>query len=257
MNDYEIAYELTARQVQIIQEASDEFKNLKIEVSEDRQFAYRGKQIPKDTILLILHYLAGTVNLGQHILPVSITAMSEQGTSAKCRDFLFAYANAFNLQNTTIGGTYLTQVYSTPSQEDAFAEVQSGYRATYEMGLTLLMSANALRFSVYYQGKEVPILTSDFDFAIQHDAQATFSSEDFTKSKPTLGTLTISFTGFLTNDGLAYDMLSSLCAREKKPYALTLRFVSGLEISSNFYIYSFSSANNIGEMPSYAVVLSE
>ena len=256
MDDFEIAAYALKKDIAAITDGEAQYDGLRIEIAKERAFLEH-KVEPK-SVYIALKFLPATSVYGQRILPITITALSERDTMSLCQQLLYDLAIKCNLIRLEVEGTLAWQSFSTPSSTSPIEEIGNGYRATFQMGMTLVLSENANLFDVYYQGEKVETMAAGFSFDVQNDAQATFGSSDFTKSMPTLGTLTITFSGYLGGDAFTNKVIRDMAAKDiHGSYDLELRFRDGNSVSSTFRLYNFTSECDIAQLPVYAATLSE
>lgn len=102
--------------------------------------------------------------------------------------------------------------------------------------------------------EEVDMLSQQFDINISLDSQPFFGTENFSKSEAKTGVLTVGFSSYLLYDiELLNRALHIAMKREKEKinetFLLRLRFRNGEEIVDNFKLISFSSTEQIGDIP--------
>lgn len=244
--------------------ASDEayYSGYEIYLSNEQQFV-RSKDRKPHAIYVVVKFLPATTNLGQRVVPITINAISEQNKIEVCQRLLNEFSVGNNLKVKAMededGGThYLTFSYTTPAVASNFQEIWDGYRSTFYMSGTILVSDDANIYSISYKGNEVATITSALDLSVSNDTQSTYASDNFTKSVPMYATLTIQFTTYFTQKGLTGDIIAIAGEREvDKTFSLAINFRDGTSLSRVFRLVNMSVSQRIGELPVASITMTE
>lgn len=258
MTDIEIIMDVLRSQFSKVLASDDEYySQCNIVLSNEQQFV-KSDQRDKNTIYIVVKVLPAQITFGQRIVPFTINAVSENNKIEMCQRLLNEFANTYNLKSSNLDEHIITQTYTTPAISSNFNEVYSGYRSLFYMSGTFLITETANTFDIYYKGNKIDAITSGFSVDIQNDTQATFSSKDFTKSRPMIATFTITFTCYFVTDGITLDLLKLTADKNiNNSFDLRLAFRNGTAISSTFHLVNMSTQNNAGEIPVVSITMTE
>lgn len=252
-----IRLELTS----IMSNDPDYYENYKIVLSNEQQFV-NSQDREKNTIYIVVKVLSAQITFGQRVVPITINAVSELNKIEVCQRLLNEFANQYNLKNDSIEDGdvvhFTTQTYTTPAVSSNFNDVYSGYVSLFYMSGTFLISENANVYTLEYNDEKIDTITNSFSFDVQNDTQATFSSNDFTKSNPMIGTLVVSFTCYFVSDGICKDLLVMLNNKNiNNSFVLTLKFKGGIEFTRTLRLVNLSVQNNAAELPVASITMTE
>lgn len=269
MTDVQVIMETIREQLMRVASSDPDFYGKhNIVLSNEQQFV-KPQDRGKNKIYVVVKILPASVNFGQRIVPITINAVSERNKIEVCQRLLNEFSIEYNLKMGSLEDEddssiihYTTQTYTTPAVSGNFNEVMDGYRSLFYMSGTFLISENANVFSLSYvkdeEESKVETITSSFSIDVQNDVQATYDSNDFTRSSPMIATMTIGFTGYFVSDGIMLDILS--IAKNKslnQKFNLKLTFRDGTEISGDFRLVNMSVQQNVGEMPVASITMTE
>ena len=246
--------ELIKRQISYTMQENEElYGKYKVIVSSELQYN-KIKNKEHNTIYMVVRFLPASLNYGQKLLPIVITAISERYSVKVCQQLLMDFAEKYNLhcnEDSTV-----QQVYSSPSVTSNFNEVFDGFRSTLTMSGTYLITENANPYHLEYQKEdgsfeEVPAITLSVSFDNSLDMQPFFNSSNFTKSKAKFATLTLNFSIYLTNNELSNKTLK--IAYKQLPidtnFSFKVKHLQGIEfLGENFKLVNMTTQKNIGEL---------
>ena len=107
----------------------------------------------------------------------------------------------------------LLQQYSSPETTELFTEIYSGFRATYVLTGSFLISENTNPIKIEYKDEiseefdEVDIITFDGSLNISLDSKVPFGNNNFSESVGQYGTQTLSFVMYLGDDSLSQKLI--------------------------------------------------
>ena len=195
---------------EIIEEESDYFSNVEISLTDTRQFANIKDKL-ENRIYIVVKFGTTTMNYNQYALPLTITAISEQNSLELCRKLLYLYAQKYNLYSNE--DESLSQFYSSPETTELFQEVYSGFRATYVLSGTMLISEQTNPIKIEYKDEtseeydEVDIINFDGSLNISLDSKVPFGNDNFSRSVGQYGTQTLSFVMYLSDNQLSQKLI--------------------------------------------------
>ena len=131
--------------------ADDEeyFSETRFVLSNEQQYV-KESQRHKNTIYIVVKFMPATINFGQVVLPITLTAVSEHNNIEKCQRLLLDFSQYWNLKNIGISDYSVFQIYSSPSITSNFNEVYDGFRSAFSMSGTFLISKNSNECILYY-----------------------------------------------------------------------------------------------------------
>lgn len=193
--------------VELMQEDYEFYRRYKIKLANEQYYVDPEDRKEPGNIYIVVKFLPADINYKQNIVPFSITAVSEHDGLEVCQKLLLEYAQTYNLvDDFTENGITYNQTYTTPQVTSNFSEIYFGYRNTFFMSGTFLLSYSINPSKFYYvaeNGEEILVeaITFSEDFSIQTDTQPFFNTNNFTTSIGKYGTHTINFSTYLTDDG--------------------------------------------------------
>ena len=256
--------------IEIMRNDYEYYKNYNIRLSNEQYYISPEDRKEPNTIYIVVKFLPADITFNQNIIPITINAVSEYNKIEVCQRLLLEYAQTYNLQNDVWKGIInYDQTYSTPQVMSNFSEVYFGYRNTFYMSGTFLLSYNSNPSKLYYiytdeEGKTHEVLLDVINFtesfSIQMDSQPFFGTNNRTRSVGKFGTHTINFTVFLVDDEICRDVLKIVLIdfNDKdiitnkdinKTYKFKISYRNKQECVKDFKLVSFDKTNNAGEMP--------
>lgn len=134
--------------MQILQDNYDIYGHLKIYISNEQEFIKLKQQMP-NAIYIVLRYGAASVNFGQSVLPITITAIAEQNKIDLVQKLFADFASTYNL--TRSDDNTMQQIYQTPAVTSNFNQVYEGFRSVMYVSGYLVVSKTANFFTFYYE----------------------------------------------------------------------------------------------------------
>lgn len=263
--------------VEIMRNDYDYYKNYNIRLANEQFYISPEERKETNVIYIVIKFLPADIMFNQNVIPVTINAVSEYNKIEVCQRLLLEYAQTYNLINDVWNGEInYNQTYTTPQVMSNFSEVYYGYRNTFFMSGTFLLSYNSNPSTLYYirtnengneVEKEVHCINFSESFGIQLDSQPFFGINNRTRSIGKFGTHTISFTMFLVDDDICNDILKivltdfedkEIVTNEdiNKTYKFKIAYHNEMECVKKFKLVSFDKTNNAGEMPIISVTFS-
>lgn len=263
MTDIEIIMETVRSQLSHTMASDpDYYSRCEIILSNEQQFVYSRDRKP-NAVFIVLKALPAQTTFGQRVIPVTINAVAERNKIEMCQRLLNEFANTYNLENEDMedGDSYhyVMQTYTTPAVSSNFNEIYDGYRSLFYMSGNFLISETANVYKLVYIGALVPTITNGFTIDVQNDTQAKFDSKDFTKSRPMIGTLSITFTTHLVSTGITGDLIQNALVNKNinKTYPIVLSFKSGAGVSRSMRLVNMTCQQNAAEMPVASITMTE
>lgn len=142
-----IMKEIKNQLMTVIEEDYSYFKNYKFVISSEQQFI-KDSDIDPNNIFIVVRFLPASVNMGQIVLPMTITALSEQNNLKVCQTLFNDLSQAYNLK--TSGDKKTRFIYESPRVFGNFTSVADGFRSLIQVSATFVVSENANFFTVKY-----------------------------------------------------------------------------------------------------------
>lgn len=146
--DYDnILKEVKNQLITIMEEDYSYYKNYKFIISSEQQFIKDEDLVPNN-IFIVVRFLPATVHMGQIVLPMTITAMSEQNKLKVCQTLFNDLSQSYNLKTSVDKKTRF--IYESPRVFSNFTSVGDGFRSLIQVAATFVVSENANFFTVKY-----------------------------------------------------------------------------------------------------------
>lgn len=129
------------------------YKGFHVSVAEEQDFNRIKCQDDTNHIYIVVKFLAADINYGQVLLPITITAVSEDRKLDVCKRLLFEFADRNNMkidENSTI-----KQFYTSPQVMSNFEEIYDGYRSLLYLSGVFTINENANPYEFYYVFSEI------------------------------------------------------------------------------------------------------
>lgn len=251
----------------IMQEDYEYYKNYNIKLANEQYYIPPEARQEPNTIFIVVKFLPADITFNQNVVPFTINAISEYNKIEVCQRLLLEYAQTYNLiSDVWEGKINYNQTYTTPQVMSNFSEMYFGYRNTFYMSGTFLLSYNSNPSKLYYikDNEEILIDAINFteSFTIQSDTQPFFGTNNRTRTIGKFATHTISFTMFLVDDDICRDILDIVLVSDEdedyeqnveadinKTYKFKIQYQNGQKCTKKFKLISFDKTNNAGEMP--------
>jgi hypothetical protein len=255
---------LTKEILEIMHSDEEYYSQFTVILSNEQQFVKTADR-KSGNIYIVVKFMEATLNFGQSVLPITISAVSERNKLEACQKLLLELAQAYNLTSSDDGT--IKQVFTSPSVLSNFADVDFGFRSLMFMSGTFLISENSnpitsLMASAENFGEEaeavlVNTISINANFDIQLDSQSFTTESNFTKSVGKIGTFTMNFTVYLQDDEFV-NMVMAVVLKDttsmpdgiNSTFYFDLAFKNGSGFSSTpFKLANCTFQQNIGELP--------
>ena len=117
-----------------------------VTVAEEQDFNRIMDKSPNH-IYIVVKFLSASINYGQLLLPITITAISEDRKLNVCKKLLFEYSDINNLKLSN--DETIKQFYTSPQVMSNFEEIYDGYRSLLTLSGTFLINRNANPYKYY------------------------------------------------------------------------------------------------------------
>jgi hypothetical protein len=220
------------------------YENYKLKISNEQMFIPEEEREP-GIIYIVVKFLPGSVNFGQTVMPVNISAISEENGIHVCQQLLYEFSNTYNLTSST--NDEIKQTYSSPVASGSFSEIYSGFRTVFMLTGTFLYSKHSNPATIKYKGFEVPAINVSWAYSVALNSITTKESNNLTTSKAEYATWTINIATYLVDYGLVDDCMEAVCenTHNDREYELVITFKNGRELNNK----KFKLANISGEQP--------
>ena len=149
MINYDEIIETIRNQFKEILYSDNYYNGYSVTVAKEQDFVkIRDNKDPKH-IYVIVKFQSASLNYHQYLLPLTITALSEQNKLDVCQRLMLEYAETYNLSMSN--DETIKQFYDAPQVLSNFEEIYYGYRSMLHMTGTFLVSqdTNPMRFYYY------------------------------------------------------------------------------------------------------------
>lgn len=251
----------------VMAEDEEYYSGLNFVLSNEQQYVKEDKR-QKNTLYIVVKFMPATINFGQVVLPITITAVSEHNNLEKCQRILLDFSQYWNLKTVGVSDYSVFQIYSSPSVASNFNEIYDGFRSVFNLSGTFLISKNSNACSLYFytsgdNKEEVECISSQIDFNVQLDPQAYYNTENRTESVAQIGTLAIGLSAYLVSSedpqspNLFDKILYVICKDASKApdginttFYFDVKYKNGITLTKvPFKLASFSQQQTIGEIP--------
>lgn len=181
--------------------------------------------LARDTVYMVVKFGSSTVDYGVTVLPLSIIAISEQNHCELCQRLLQDFTVTANMgYNNTES---IQQFYESPAVNSNFNEMYEGFRSILTVSGSFVISESANPFTLSWfdpesaKWQEVYFINGDIDANFQTDPKPFYSSNNYTRSINTLGTVTFNISSVLLSDNAFYDKMLDFIAK-KNNYTIDL-----------------------------------
>lgn len=261
--------------ISIMESDPEYYSSFNIILSNEQQYVKNVDRSPK-TIYIVVKFLSATITYGQTLLPVTINAIGEENGLEVCQRLLLEFAQTYTLSNeinmSDGKDEYIVkQIWQAPQIMSNFNIVEAGFRSLFYMSGTFLLGKNSLPITKisYFDdpasenGEDVDFITSSWQFNTQLDSQAFYGTDSRTISKSKIGTLILSLSFYLIDNGIC-KKITGIAFNDKEwapdgiksDFYLSLEFAGGKKIEKmRFSMASVNSMQNIGEFPLVSISL--
>lgn len=245
--------------VELMQEDYEYYKKYNIKLANEQYYIDPEDRKEPGNIYIVVKFLPADINYKQNIVPFSITAVSEHNGLEVCQKLLLEYAQTYNLiDDFTENGITYNQTYTTPQVTSNFTEVYFGYRNTFFMSGTFLLSYSINPSKIYYIDENnneilVEAITFSEDFSVQTDTQPFFNTNNFTTSIGKYGTHTINFSTYLTDDVLCnkvLDIVNGLITNGvDNSFVFKIKYKNDKFVERTYKLISYRRSQDVGQLP--------
>jgi hypothetical protein len=213
INYDELLFLIKNELVEVMEEDYNYYKDYEFLIDLEQSFL-KNNDIKNDErkIFIVLSFGSSEIIFGQSAIPFSLKVMSEQNKLDVAQKLLLGFANKFNLHWNEENTIY--QIIEAPVVSSNFNLVHEGFRSILITSGVFLIGKNANPYKLSYfseegnKWEEVPVITFQTSFANSLDTQPFFNTQNFTKSRAKFGTLSLSFSLYLTDSELINKVLS-------------------------------------------------
>lgn len=172
MINYDTILETIESQFKNILYGDNYYNGYSVTIAKEQDFVkIRDNKDPKH-IYIIVKFQSASLNYHQYLLPLTITALSEQNKLDVCQRLLLEYAETYNLSMSN--DETIKQFYDAPQVLSNFEEIYYGYRSMLHMGGTFLVSQDSNPMRFYYYTADVDEASKEKGVTIDADTFFTF-----------------------------------------------------------------------------------
>lgn len=154
LNNNEVLQTIKNALIEVMEEDYYYYKDYKVIISKEQEFI-KLKQAEPKAIYIVVKFGSASINFSQTVLPVTLTAMSEQNKLDVCQKLLCDFVNKYNLE-TNDDGT-VRQIYELPVVTSNFNKVFEGFRSILFVNGFFVISKNANFFELEYYKTDVVV----------------------------------------------------------------------------------------------------
>lgn len=212
---------------------------------------------------VVVRYGGATTNYGQTSLPISMTACGFVDRTDVLKTVLTEYALTYNLSTEAeIGGDYCIQFWNTPTVVQNFSEIAEGFCSLFALSGYIVFGDNANHiYEVEYEyavddgvdTETLQVISANLSLSIANNTQPKLAGKGLANSVGQYGTLSVSFSAYLTDSRLLNDLLDVAADptydKIDKTYHLTIHFKNGKKIEYDWRLASFAPSQNLGALP--------
>ena len=123
------------------------YQGLEVYIANEQEFI-KSKQQKPNAIYIVLRYGSASVNFGQSVLPITITAICEQNKIDRVQSLFADFVAKFNLERAE--NNTIQQIYESPVVTSNFNQLFEGFRSIMYVSGFLVISKTANFLSFYY-----------------------------------------------------------------------------------------------------------
>lgn len=116
------------------------YKDYNVILAKEQEFI-KLKQAKPNAIYIVIKFGSASINFSQTVLPITLTAMSEQNKLDVCQKLLSDFVNKYNLE--TNEDSTIRQIYELPVVTSNFNKVFEGFRSILFVNGYFVISKNA------------------------------------------------------------------------------------------------------------------
>lgn len=201
--------ELIKRQLTLVIRGNEDYKDLKLHIADEQQFAKLRDRDP-NAIYVVVKFLSGSLLYDISIVPTIINVVAGTNKLLICKSLLLEYTKQYNLMLDSTGK--IRQTYTSPQVVSNFNEVYDGLCSLLSIAGTFQVGDHTQDFKIIDSVTKEPVLTltQTMDCSTQNDSQP-FTDDDFTKSVSKFATRSLSLTMYLTDNALCNKAVQYFC----------------------------------------------
>lgn len=249
--------------LEIMQDDLEYYKKYNIILSNEQQFIKNKDRTP-NSIYIVVKFAPSSLNYGQFVQSITVTALAEQNKFDVCQRLLLEYVSRYHLSEPIyVGDDIIKQTYTTPAVMSNFNEMDYGYRTLMHFSGVFLVGENSNPLiKISWENElgeleEIPFLTSHWNWNTQLDSQGFYSTNGRTTSEARTGTFVLGFSIFQTSSDFCTKILEMVFDNSlgvNQTFTFTLQFKNGISRQMDLKCVQVENNQNIGEFPS--IVLS-
>lgn len=252
---------IRVQMISIMQNDYEYYKNYNIKLANEQYYVSPEDRDEPNTIYIVVKFLPAEITHNQNIIPITINAISEYNKIEACQRLLLEYAQYFNLKSDKGSKDFVyNQTYTTPQVMSNFSEVYYGFRNTFYMSGSFLLSYNSNPAEIYYiyedelgdiQECMIDTITYVETVGFQLDSQPFFGTNNFSKSETRVATRTINFSVYLVDDPLCNKVLDIFSEQADigTDFVFKIDFKNGRKLEKKFKLVNYSRNQDVGAMP--------
>lgn len=271
------------------------YKDYKIVLSSEQQFMKLRDKNPNN-IYIVVKYNNASILFGQTVVPISLNTLSEENKLVVAQRLMTDFAEYYNLtrtNNNTIQQIWESPAV-TGNFNPIYAGYRSLLRTS---GVFVITKNAAYYELFYKYGvddagnplyQKIPTVSTSFSLSNNPDSQPFYNTHDFVKSVVLFGAVTITLSTFLLNDNWivskVIDMITGAhttldasngfepvvekdantgkivqdySTTVNEEFVIEMRFMDGRTRECHLHLISYQVQEQIGEIPTLLLSLSE
>lgn len=237
---------------------------VKVKIINEQYYMPEEEKYEPNIIYIIVKFLESTTNYGVNLISFNLNIITESNKMRLTQDMLIKYANYYNFEEgKDETGIMYTQTYTTPVNTSAFEELYTGYRSTFVMVGTMVISYNMNDFDVYWyddndQKNELNTITNNINYIVSLDSQPYAESRDgfenYIESEHQYATIVLNFTSYITKGDFYKKIFKLIDSNLKKDneFKFEIEFKDDDKTKIKKRTYKMSNANaskTMGKIP--------
>ena len=138
--------------LQVMDEEYNYYKDYKVVLAKEQEFI-KLKQAEPKAIYIVIKFGSASINFSQTVIPITLTAMSEQNKLDVCQKLLTDFVNKYNLVSNE--DSTIRQIYELPVVTSNFNKVFEGFRSVLFVNGYFVISKNAMFYKLQSLKKDV------------------------------------------------------------------------------------------------------
>ena len=232
----DIVMEQINDQIQAITQSNGNYKGYRFIIAAEQMF--NTKEADRNAIHIVVRFSPSTIDFGQVVLPITITAVSEADKLGICQRLLFDLANGYTQTKKDIGDDVVRVVYQTPTVIANFDDIGYSLRSLLSMSGVYIIGLNSdtiesAEITVGGETVKFDAIKIDTSYSVQIDSQAYSATNDIMESLGKSAVFTVSIVCFATDN--AFERLALAMEwgdYQNAPDGVTTKFELTLEYKS-------------------------